>query len=106
MSYNLSVNVVRECEVYCAQSVTGNLDDIFIRAIGQDGLRGLDGELLADVEGQLLRAYRHISDPSNLNEYMALGPSNGWGSYLGAMQIIRELLESYTENPNGVIRIS
>lgn len=106
MSYNLSVNVVRECEAYCAQSVTGNLDYIFIRAFGQDGLRGLDGEPVADVVSQLRRAYRHISDPANRNEYLALSPRNGWGSYEGAMQIIRELLESCTENPNGVIRIS
>lgn len=106
MSYNLSVNVVRECEAYCAQSVTGNLDGIFIRAFGQYGVRGLDGEPVADVVSQLRRAYRHISDPANRNEYLALSPRNGWGSYEGAMQIMRELLESCAENPNGVIRIS
>lgn len=106
MSYNISVNVVRECEVYCAQSVTGGLDDIFIRAFGQDGLRGLDGELVADVEGQLRRAYRHITNPANRGEYSALNPRNGYGSHQSAMEIIRELLESCAENPNGVIRIS
>lgn len=106
MSYDISVGIVRECKAYCAQSVTGNLDDIFIRAVGQDGLRGLDGEPVADVASQLRRAYRHISDPANRNEYLALSPRNGWGSYEGAMQIIRELLELCTENPDGVIRIS
>ena len=62
-----------------------------------DGLAGLDGMQAADAIDHLSKAVlRMRADP---DAYIPLTPSNGWGSYEGAMQFLQDVLKACRKDP-------
>jgi hypothetical protein len=42
----------------------------------------------------------------NMNEYLAMEPANGWGSFPGGHMYLVKLLHGCMEHPNAVIKVS
>ena len=66
------------------------------------GLRILSGRKAADTTVAIRKALGHLGDPSKRAEFMALEPSNGWGTMDDAEYVFRKLLTAAEEYPEGV----
>ncbi|MFJ4418247.1 hypothetical protein [Streptomyces sp. NPDC088925] len=82
---------------------TSNVSGMWTEALGYP---------LADLDGHTARA--HIAalqlavDDMEFRRahYQAMSPSNGWGSYDGALRYLRKLAEACAAHPNATIRVS
>lgn len=69
---------------------TYNVSPMYYEAIGEDGIGGLHGKAGADCIPILRGAIAAMEDDPA--KYQAMNPPNGWGSYGGALGVLRELL--------------
>ena len=85
---------------------TDNISPMFDLALGEDGLRGLDGSNCAEAIGILEAADSHVNHPDNLASYEWHNPANGWGCHGTAKNIIRKLLAACRDHPEAFIRVT
>lgn len=69
------------------------------------------GADLADFHGENAGAMARVLDAAigkmtaYPDEYRALNPSNGWGTYEGCVEFLRELRDEFTRHPNATVRV-
>lgn len=102
MSLDLSVSAEGCCDGH-AFNITTNINRM-LREAGFPSWQMLDG-LSADVVGLLMgRAVIELGkDPQR---YRALQPDNGWGTYEGLIEWMREVLAVLDRHPTGIVRCS
>lgn len=76
------------------ENYTYNVSPMYSAALLGTGLGGISdirGRRARDVYGALLRAYDVMAgDPAR---FEAMNPKNGWGSYEGALLVLRNLIQ-------------
>jgi hypothetical protein len=100
-----------DCDVECycfedqafEQNVTYNLGGMFRQALGR-GLDEFDGAPAVEAAGILRQGVRDMEDRPDF--YKAMNPPNGWGSYEGARQFLRDLGDACADHPDLWIRVS
>lgn len=81
---------------------TYNLAPMFALALGI-GLRDLTGKTGAEAQPILRRGIAAMeADPA---PFEALNPSNGWGSYAGALKFLKLFLAECEAHPKAVVHI-
>lgn len=69
------------------------------------------GADLADFEGKKAGTVVSVLDAAvaqmkaQPDEYRALNPSNGWGTYEGCLEFLEELRDTCAANPNATVRV-
>lgn len=83
---------------------TYNLSPMYQAAMGGDGIRELlDGKTGAECLAVLEPAIAAMEgDPA---KYKALNPSNGWGDYEGAVNVLRDLRTWCLKAPRAIMRV-
>lgn len=67
-----------------------------------------DAKNMVDIDGMTSKkAYELLADARsklwlNPEEFIALNPDNGWGSYEGFLEFIGDLMQACIDNPNSV----
>ena len=83
---------------------TYNVSPMFYKALPfDDGIRGIEGLRGEEALEPLRGGVKAMED--NPDEYKAMNPENGWGSYEGALDTLRELVKWCVEHPKATFRI-
>ena len=82
---------------------TSNVRPMWDRALGFS-IRDLQGRLGADIEDDLRRA--HDNMVNNPDDYIPMNPSNNWGRYEGATEVLERLLIWSRTWPNAILTMS
>lgn len=82
---------------------TYNCGPMFRLALGRDGINSLEGELAGTAIQTLRSGIAEMEDEPG--KYKALNPENGWGSYEGALQFLRDILTACVRHPKATIRV-
>lgn len=113
MSYDIALGVhVRNpktgrenwYEIIEIGNMTSNVSGMWRLASPEtDGLAGLDGMLAEQAVGPLSQAVLKMrADP---DAYLLMEPSNGWGSYDGAMEFMSRVLKFCRQHPGLTISV-
>lgn len=91
-------------------NMTWNVGGMFqaaFKACGRDIRLGkLSGESCGALTPFLKAAYAWLVALENVEAMKALEPSNGWGSYDGAVRYLRRIIEACERHPKGVLVVS
>lgn len=107
MSYTVYVtcpkcsNCGREFFEDVASGVTWNIMPMY-RLAGLE-FRTLDGETGRDALVRIEAALEKMKREPE--KYRALNPSNGWGSYEGAVEVLERFAEVCREMPDGIVDV-
>jgi hypothetical protein len=83
---------------------TSNVAPMWRKAMpSTEGLAGMEG-MTAGVAAEVLRSGISAME-RNPDPYRALNPSNGWGSFDGQLDALRELLAEFEAAPHAKVRI-
>jgi hypothetical protein len=107
MSYDVSLGTYVEgrwYEIVDVGNMTSNVSGMWRLASPEtDGLAGLHGLRAGSVAGPLSKAIlRMRADPE---AYHPLVPSNGWGSYEGALGYMDDVLKACRAHPGLIVHI-
>jgi hypothetical protein len=86
----------------CSRNYTYNVSPMFYEAlkgtpIEKDGVRGLNGKAAEWCVDLLDLAIQRMEYAPDI--YKAMNPENGWGSYDGALELLRDLRRWCVDNP-------
>ena len=84
--------------------MTHNVAPMWHRAGCYDALYNSHGKRAREVLMLLVGAVDHMA--AHPEEYEPLNPSNGWGSYRGALSWLREVTAACAGNPDALIQVS
>lgn len=84
---------------------TSNVRTILISALGEGGIHKLHGKLGYYVAQEMSQAISFMTDPERISVFKSLEPENGWGSYEGTVQFLREIMAACQRNPLGVVEV-
>ena len=101
MSLDIGVKAKREVEIYDS-NVTYNLADIYYKCI-DGGFKSLNKMNCKNALPIITKAIENMLE--NEKEYRKLEPSNGWGTYDGLLQELRDLRNCCEDNPDGIIEV-
>ena len=106
--FDLVADVCKHCgrggESVYERNYTYNVSPMFYEAMGEGGIRQLDGLTGAECLEILDSGIEAMAaDP---DKYRALNPPNGWGDYDSALQMLREMRAACVEYPEAGMRIS
>lgn len=111
MSYSVYLTVDTGGTVPAIVAEVGNIIwnamPMYYKAFGpdlSDGFKGLHGRIAREAVIILRPAIARIED--NRAEYEEMNPKNGWGSYEGALELLRKLLAACLEHPKAQVDIS
>lgn len=107
MSYDVSLGTYvrdRWYEIIEIGNMTSNVAGMWrLASPNTDGLKGLHGKRAGEAIQPLSQAIlRMRADP---DAYVPLEPSNGWGSYQGAMDFMEQILKQCRQHPWLVIEV-
>lgn len=109
MSYDVWLTIPtggdEEPSVEDVGNYTSNVSGMWRLALGYS-LGDLHGRTAADCIHDLERAVAEISNPVHAATYVAMEPSNKWGSHAGATRYLTALLDACKRHPATRIRIS
>jgi len=105
MSLDVSLTAIRPTEVY-TDNATHNLTKMAKEA-------GLYMYLWRPDEIAITQAHQLIEPlkiglkelVNNPEKYEAFNPENGWGSYRGLVNFVKNYLEAYIENPDAIVSV-
>ena len=103
MSWNITINKV-ETTGLLERNVTYNVSPMFYKAFGGDGIKGFRGMSGKEALPFLVRGLDHML--RNKDEYEAMNPDNGWGSYSGAVELLQEMITACKTYDNTTIEIN
>lgn len=83
---------------------THNVAKMWRRSGVYDALYNSEGKLAKDILPVLANGYEHMKE--NPSEYEELNPPNKWGSYEGALDYLKEVMDACRKYPNSKIAIS
>lgn len=107
MSFDISLKIKTGANNYAYpydDNYTYNVAEMFYKALGEGGLRGLDGLLASNAVEKLNAAITHME--MHIDEYKALTPPNGWGDYEGTLSVLVNLKRACQEHEFCTISIS
>lgn len=107
MSFDISLRIQTGCNSYMEvydDNYTYNVATMYYMALGNDGIRGLDGLLASEAIGKLNTAIAHME--MYPDEYKAFNAPNGWGNYDGALAVLVNLKNACIEHEFCTISIS
>jgi hypothetical protein len=84
-------------------NMTYNVSPMYYEALGEEGLRGLDEKKCSEVVEYLRKGIKEMK--SNPEKYKKMNPSNGWGSYEGALELLEKIFIECIKNPDYLIYI-
>ena len=91
-------------ELFNCGNYTSNVSAMYARAMG-NVLSAFHGQTCANIHPLLVSAVEHMTN--NPRDYLSLEPENKWGSYEGALEYLRGILEAVSKSPlNARIYIS
>jgi hypothetical protein len=104
----VSLDIDLEC-AHCKSEIvsknyTHNVIPMWEKAGCYEALYKSDGDLASGIIPWLRSAVEAME--ANPEEYIALNPENGWGSYDTALPWLKELLAECIAHPDAVIRVS
>jgi hypothetical protein len=103
MSLDISINAVRPVEIY-ETNVTYNLSKMYYKCIDKEkGFKYLHGMSCKKALPIINEAIKDLVN--NKKDYEELNPKNGWGSYEGLLQILREMRKVCEDYPDGDIEV-
>ena len=82
---------------------THNVVPMWEKAGVYDALYNSGGKLAGEIVDALERGIHHME--SHPDEYKALNPENGWGSYEGALAFLREVADACKKYPRATIGV-
>lgn len=106
MSLDISLTVtpaVPKRETVFDANMTHNVTPMWREAGVYDALYMSEGKTAADVLPALRLGFKDMQD--NPGKYEAMNPTNGWGSYEGALTFLSALLGKFEANPTGIIGV-
>ncbi len=95
LKINTGIELAQVCEI---GDVTYNNGDIFDLALGMS-FSALDTMKAEDALPLLRAAIERMETPALRNEFLALEPSNGWGSFDDALDFLRRLQVECAKHP-------
>lgn len=101
MSLDIGIKAKREIYIYDS-NVTYNLADIYYKCI-DGGFNSLNKMSCKNALPIITKAIENMLE--NEKEYRKLEPSNGWGTYDGLLQELRDLKICCEDNPDGIIEV-
>lgn len=101
MSLDIGIKAKREIYIYDS-NVTYNLADIYYKCI-DGGFNSLNEKTCKEALPILNKAIENMLE--NEKEYRKLEPNNGWGTYDGLLQELRDLKICCEDNPDGIIEV-
>lgn len=84
-------------------NITYNVCSMFYKALGGEGLKGLRG--MTGEEALSILTKGLVSMLEEKDEYKKLNPPNGWGSYEGAFEFLKNLKDACERHPKAKIAI-
>jgi hypothetical protein len=83
---------------------TYNVSPMFYAALGEHGIRGLDGKSGKECAPLLDASIAYFS--SHETELQAMNPANGWGDYDGAFNLLLKLRKWCDRAPNALMEVT
>lgn len=87
-----------------AVSHTYNVAPMFYLAFGPDGLKSLDGKSKDSALKILEPALKYFT--ANAEYLRTVEPANGWGSYDGALRLLRDIRDALESGQNLTVTVS
>lgn len=104
MSLDIDIKAKREVKIY-ESNITYNLAPMYYKCIDKElGFRKLNELNCKKALPILNKAINDLIE--NKFEYEKLNPSNGWGSYDGLLEELKNLRNCCEENPDGIIEVN
>lgn len=108
MSYDVGLYIFtgkEEVEVIDCGNYTYNVYPMLRLAFDEDiGINCLESSLAKDCVAGLSKAIRHMED--NKEQCLTYNPPNGWGSYKGCLNWLRNILSHCEQHPLATLRIT
>lgn len=101
MSLDIGIRATREVEIF-DRNITYNLSKMYYKCI-DGGFNALNGMSCKDALPILNKAINDLID--NQEEYEKLNPENGWGSYDGLLEVLKDMRNCCEENKDGIIEV-
>ena len=101
MSLDIGIKAKREVEIF-DRDITYNLSKMYYKCI-DGGFKALNGMSCKDALPILNKAINDLID--NQEEYEKLNPENGWGSYDGLLEALKDMRNCCEENKDGIIEV-
>lgn len=107
MSYDIYLNIDtgKHSHSVWDQNITSNVRDMYNKAFDADyWVDEVDGQKCADISERMVHACNYME--ANEAIIKPLEPSNGWGTYETALEVLKKLKDAVLEHPNCTILIS
>ncbi len=102
MSLDIYLEVVKPTEVYSANA-THNLIPMWHKAGVYESLYESQGKEASEILPILRSGLEKMQDDQET--YKQLAPTNGWGTYEGAIEFLAGLINACEENSGAAIRV-
>lgn len=103
MSLDIGIHAKREIEIF-ESNITYNLAPMYYKCIDKElGLKKLNNMSCKEALPILQNAINDLIE--NQEEYEKLNPKNGWGSYDGLLEVIKDMRNCCEDNPDGIIDV-
>lgn len=103
MSLDISLETFGWHQITSA-NITHNIVPMWEKAGVYEVLYNSAGKRAKDVLPILRKGLLHMS--TNAGEYLPLNPPNGWGDYYSALAWLKQLCDTFSNNPDATITIS
>lgn len=107
MSYDISLTIntgVEEKDVVEIGNYTSNIGKMYCDAFNVQDWKFINGKVCKDALPYVKNACKNMR--RSPDRYKKMEPSNGWGTYEGALEYLEHLQKGCEENPDCTVRIS
>ena len=103
MSLDISISATRRVEIF-DRNITYNLAPMYYKCIDKElGFKKLNNMSCKEALPILNSAINDLIE--NQEEYEKLNPKNGWGTYDGLLEAIKDMRNCCEDNPDGIIDV-
>lgn len=103
MSINIKILALRKIPIFDTD-ITYNLAPMYYKAIDEElGFKKIKGMNCKKALPIIDNAIKNMIEEKE--EYIKLNPSNGWGSYDGLIEDLKQMRECCEDNPDGIFKM-
>lgn len=103
MSLDISIKATRIVEIF-DRNITYNLAPMYYKCIDKElGFKKINNMSCKEALPILNSAINDLIE--NQEEYEKLNPENGWGTYDGLLEAIKDMRNCCEDNPDGIIDV-
>lgn len=103
MSLDIGISATRKVEIF-DRNITYNLAPMYYKCIDKElGFKKLNNMSCKEALSILNSAINDLI--KNKEEYEKLNPENGWGTYDGLLEAIKDMRNCCEDNPDGIIDV-